>query len=77
MYEIQDSEVSMEEESDQERVINFLKTSGPKSVKELQRVTAYASRTTFLKNVLNPLIEQGIIYRDGNTRSPRALIKLK
>ncbi len=77
MYEIQDSEVSMEEESDQERVINLLKTSGPKSVKELQRVTAYASRTTFLKNVLNPLIEQGIIYRDGNTRSPRALIKLK
>jgi len=77
MYETQDPEITMEEESDWERVINYLKTSGPKTVKELQSVTSYHSRNSFLKKVLNPMIEQDIVYRDGNAKSPKSVIKIK
>ena len=77
MYETQDPEIAIEEESDWERVINYLKTSGPKTVKELQSVTSYHSRNSFLKKVLNPMIEQDIVYRDGNAKSPKSVIKIK
>ncbi len=44
--------------------------------KALQAETHYKSRAGFLKEVLNPLIENGIVYRDGNAKSPTAVIKL-
>lgn len=62
--------------SDEEKVIELLK-EGPKSVKELQSVTKYKSRSGFLREVLNPLLSSGTAYRDGNEKSPAAKIKLK
>ncbi len=58
-------------------IVDKLRTEGPKSVKELQASTKYKSRSQFLAEVLNPLFEADIIYRDGNPKSPTALIKLK
>ena len=63
--------------SDKEKVIEKIKRTGPSKVKELQDLTHYKSRSRFLSEVLDPLIESGIIYRDGNIKSPTALIKLK
>ena len=45
--------------------------------KELQEITNYKSRSQFLKDIINPLMEEGVIYRDGNVKSPKALIRLK
>lgn len=58
-------------------ILETLKTDGPKSVKELQLLTKYNSRSQFLKEVINPLMESDVIYRDGNAKSPTALIRLK
>lgn len=63
--------------SDAEKIIELLKAEGAKPVKELQAVTNYKSRSQFLAEVINPLIEADIIYRDGNVKSPTALIKIK
>ena len=68
-------EMTMSDISDIDKVLELLKT-GPKSTKDLQAATAYKSRSVFLKEVINPLIESNKIYRDGNSRSPKALIKL-
>ena len=54
-----------------------LRTQGPRLVRELQVVTDYKSRSQFLVEVINPLIDEEIIYRDGNVKSPKSLIKLK
>ena len=35
------------------------------------------SRGRFLKDVINPLLEAGTIYRDGNPKSPMARLHLK
>lgn len=43
----------------------------------LQVVTDYKSRSQFWVEVINPLIDEEIIYRDGNVKSPKSLIKLK
>ena len=45
--------------------------------KDLQASTKYKSRSQFLTEVLNPLMDAGIIYRDGNPKSPTALIRIK
>ena len=63
--------------SDAEKVMQILKTYGPKSVKELQSYTKYNSRSQFLAEVINPLIDSGVIFRDGKPKSPTALIKIK
>lgn len=63
--------------SDSEKIIELLKAEGAKPVKELQAVTNYKSRSQFLAEVINPLIEADVIYRDGNVKSPTALIKIK
>ena len=47
---------------------------GAKSVKELQTILKYKNRGEFLKTVINPLVEEGKIYRKGNIKSPTALI---
>lgn len=62
---------------EKDKLISVLKTEGPKTMKELQAYSKYRSRSQFLREVINPLIESNIIFRDGNVRSPRALIKLK
>ena len=61
--------------SDTERILEILK-NGPKSVKELQDSTNFKSRSSFLKEVINPLLKQQKIYRDGPARSPKAKIHL-
>ena len=45
-------------------------------MKELQEATDYRSRSQFLKEVINPLIAAGTIYRDGKAKSPAVRIKL-
>ena len=37
----------------------------------------YYSRNYFLKEIINPLIESGDIYRDVKPKSPNLLIKIK
>lgn len=64
------------EMSNEDKVIEMLK-SGPKKLKELQQVTNYKSRSTFLKNVIKPLLDKNIIERNGNPKSPSATLKLK
>lgn len=76
-YEEGATYVLREDLSDSQRVLELLRTEGPKHVKELQVITNYKSRSQFLTEILNPLIEDGIVYRDGNVKSPKALIKLK
>lgn len=66
-----------EEQSDIQKVLNLLKREGAKSVSDLQAVTKYKSRSQFLSEIINRLIKDDIIYRDGNPKSPTALIKLK
>ena len=55
----------------------ILKMEGPKSVKALQMSLNYRSRSRFLNEVINPLMESGEIYRDGKPKSPTALIKIR
>ena len=76
LYKDEEVHFDTSELSDKDKILNLLKTEGAKPVKELQAITSYKSRSQFLKDVINPLIETGLIYRDGNSRSPVALIKL-
>lgn len=46
-------------------------------IKELQEALHYRSRSQFLTDVINPLLESGQIYRDGKPKSPKSLIKIK
>ena len=61
----------------QKLIVEMLREEGPKLVKDLQAKTKYKSRSQFLTEVLKPLMDAGIIYRDGNPKSPTALIKIK
>ena len=71
IYQAEDSFV---EKSDSEKIIELLKES-PKSTKELQAVTSYGSRSRFLEEIINPLIEDGKIVREGSLRSPTAVFR--
>lgn len=77
MYEVNNDEYEITDISDRDKVIEILRTQGPKSVRELQELLYYKNRSHFLKEVINPLIASDKIYRDGNVKSPTALIKLK
>ena len=77
LYEDSDVYILHGELSEDQKVLELLRTEGPKRVKELQEVANYKSRSQFLTEIINPLIMEGIIYRDGNVKSPTALIKLK
>lgn len=70
-------ELDLEGFSNAEKVIAILNMEGPKSVKELQERINYRSRSQFLKDVINPLLESGDIYRDGKPKSPTSRIKIK
>lgn len=75
LYEY-DKEIEMEDLSDGEKVLEILKL-GPRSVSDLQSALSYNSRSAFLTDVINPLIEDGKIYRDGSKKSTKTLIHLK
>ena len=81
LYDMLDSEevieLDLEGLSNAEKVISILNMEGSKSVKELQERINYRSRSQFLKDVINPLIESGDIYRDGKPKSPTSRIKIK
>lgn len=70
------SEPLFTEQTDSEKVLALLQDS-PRSTKELQAVTSYKSRSRFLAEVLNPLIESGKIYRDGAIKDPTAVFRLR
>lgn len=77
LYNDEAIELDLEGLTNAEKIIAILKTEGPKSVKELQEITKYRSRSQFLKDVINPLMKSGDIYRDGKPKSPTSLIKIK
>lgn len=77
LYSEEVIELDLEGISNAEKVIAILNMEGPKSVKELQERINYRSRSQFLKDVINPLIESGDIYRDGKPKSPTSRIKIK
>lgn len=62
--------------SDSDKVISLLE-DGPKFARELQAVTHYASRSKFLREVVDPLLEKGVIVREGNIKSPKTVFKLQ
>ena len=76
LYDDNDRVSAMQSMSDPERILELLRVDGPKPVKELQEITSYKSRSQFLTEVINPLLEAGIVIRDGNIKSPKSVIKL-
>ncbi|MBS7265540.1 MAG: putative DNA binding domain-containing protein [Treponema sp.] len=70
------AEETFVEQSDTEKIIKLLKES-PRSAKELQAVTSYKSRSRFLEEIINPLIKEGKIVREGSQKSPTAVFRLK
>ncbi|MDY4525159.1 MAG: putative DNA binding domain-containing protein [Treponema sp.] len=70
------TEETFVEQSDTEKIIKLLKES-PRSAKELQAVTSYKSRSRFLEEIINPLIKDGTIFREGSPKSPTAVFRLK
>ena len=77
LYNSESLNLDLDNLTDKERLIALLKMEGPQSVKDLQEKLNYNNRSLFLRNVINPLIEANIIYRDGNIKSPNSLIKIK
>lgn len=77
LYRDEDIELDLEGCTDEEKVLAILRMEGPKPVKELQDFLGYRSRSRFLNEVINPLMETGKIYRDGKPKSPTSLIKLR
>lgn len=77
LYSEEVIELDLEGLSNAEKVISILNMEGSKSVKELQERINYRSRSQFLKDVINPLMESGDIYRDGKPKSPTSRIKIK
>ena len=73
LYQAEETFVEL---SDTEKIIKLLKES-PRSAKELQAVTSYKSRSRFLEEIINPLIEEGKIVREGSQKSPTAVFRLK
>ena len=71
-----ENEVEITQLSDIDKVLTLL-IDGPKSIKELQSVTRYKSRSRFLEEVINPLIESGKIFREGSKNSPKSVFKIK
>lgn len=77
LYRDDEIVIDPEGSTDAEKVIAILRMEGPKPVKELQKALNYRNRSQFLREVINPLMESGEIYRDGKPKSPTALIKVK
>lgn len=77
LYQNEAIEIDLEDLTDEEKIVTILKMEGPKPVKELQETLGFRSRSQFLREILNPMMESGKIYRDGKPKSPTALIKMK
>ena len=77
LYEPMAQAWDREQMTDTEKIVQFLREEGPGSAKELQAHVGYSQRNRFLKEVINPMIRSGIIYRDGNNKSPTARICLR
>ncbi|MCF0237398.1 MAG: putative DNA binding domain-containing protein [Sphaerochaetaceae bacterium] len=67
---------SYEKMTDKEIVIELLK-SGSKPAIELQNHCRYRSRSRFLLEVITPLIEENVIERIGNPKSPNVKYSIK
>ena len=65
-----------DEQSDQNRVIEILQDEGPMGIRELQHLLGRKSRSTFLRDVINPLLESNAVYRDGKPKSPKSRIRI-
>ena len=76
LYDDNEQALEMMTMSDPERILELLRVEGPKPVRELQEITNYKSRSQFLTEVINPLLDAGIVIRDGNIKSPKSFIKL-
>ena len=50
-------ELDLENLTDAEKVMAILKMEGPKPIKELQMSLNYRSRSQFLNEVINPVLE--------------------
>lgn len=61
----------------QDRVLGLLRENGSMPVRELQEALQFNSRARFLADVINPMIASGVIYRDGKTKSPHSVIRIK
>ena len=77
LYDDNDQATDKMSMSDSEKIVELLRTEGPKPVKVLQEVTNYKSRSQFLKDIINPLLDAEIVIREGNVKSPKSVIKLK
>ena len=64
-----------QEMGDAEKVMQLLQ-DGPQRVKTLQSATKYKSRSQFLKDIINPLLEEGTVIRQGNLKSPASVLVL-
>ena len=64
------------ESNDFQIVVDALR-KGPMGVKELMALSKYKSRAYFIKKVINPLENKGVIYRNGNKKAPNAKYYLK
>lgn len=51
--------------------------NGPRSVKELQKLTPFTSRAYFLKKLIGPLAQEGAIEKVGDRYSPTSYYQLK
>ena len=76
LYRVDEAPRSVEYTASENKVWKLLKENGPMKVKDLQSAYGYSNRSRFLKDVINPMIESGDIYRDGSTKSPTAVIKI-
>ena len=76
LYRVDEAPRSVEYTASENKVWKLLKENGPMKVKDLQCAYGYSNRSRFLKDVINPMIERGDIYRDGSTKSPTAVIKI-
>ncbi|MCR4850460.1 MAG: AAA family ATPase, partial [Lachnospiraceae bacterium] len=77
LYDDNDQATDKMSMSDSEKIVELLRTEGPKPVKELQENTSYKSRSQFLTEIINPLLDAGVVIREGNVKSPKSVIKLK
>ncbi|MEE8816457.1 MAG: ATP-binding protein [Lachnospiraceae bacterium] len=59
-----------------DKVLATLRKEGPQLMKDLQMAAGYQNRARFLKEVINPMLQSGVIYRDGKANSPTARIRL-
>lgn len=60
-----------------EKLLYILEDSGSMRINDLQYELDYTNRTRFLNDIINPLIEEGEIYRDGNKKSPNSVIRIR